>query len=137
MVLSLVASIRSIRPCAIGLQLNLDTTSGAYVQSGNLIELLLAAISPNAKIGDLDLSCGRLQGTSLIMLNRLLRRVRVTVDRGRQVPPGKERYLKMEIKGGGLKLFSASSHRFDVNGRQTDVEVRSFLCFDYFSSSRR
>ncbi|GAA5976814.1 hypothetical protein JCM5350_007256 [Sporobolomyces pararoseus] len=113
---------QSIRPCAIGLQLNLDTTSGAYVQSGNLIELLLAAISPNAKIGDLDLSRGRLQGTSLIMLNRLLRRVRVTVVRGRQVPPGKERYLKMEIKGGGLKLFSARSHRFDVNGRQTDVE---------------
>ncbi|GAA5954891.1 hypothetical protein JCM3765_007803 [Sporobolomyces pararoseus] len=111
---------QSIRPCAIGLQLNLDTTSGAYVQSGNLIEVLLAAVSSNgnARIDDLK----RLQGTTVIGLNRLLRRVRVTVDRGRQVPPGKERFLKMEIKGGGLKLISARSHRFPVNGRETDVE---------------
>ncbi|GAA5887561.1 hypothetical protein JCM16303_004244 [Sporobolomyces ruberrimus] len=32
---------QSVRPCARGLQLNLDTTSGAYVRSGNLVGLVL------------------------------------------------------------------------------------------------
>lgn len=73
----------------------------------------------------LDVSHGRLDGTTIVYTNRLLRKVRVTVDRGRQVPAGKDRYLKMELKGSGLKFLSARTHTFEVEGRVVSVEVGS------------
>ncbi|GAA5894482.1 argonaute/piwi family protein [Sporobolomyces salmoneus] len=112
---------QSIRPCALGLQLNLDTTSGAYVQTGNLMDLVLS-ITNLRDPRMLDVSHGRLDGTTIVYTNRLLRKVRVTVDRGRQVPAGKDRYLKMELKGSGLKFLSARTHTFEVEGRVVSVE---------------
>jgi len=117
-------SIRSVRPCQRGLQLNLDTTSGAYVQTGNLVDLLQNFANVRHP-SDLNISNGRIQGATLISFNRLLRKVRVTIDRGSRTPSDKAKVLKLTIKG-GIKLASARSHRFDVNGVQMSVEVSSF-----------
>lgn len=112
---------RSVRPCQRGLQLNLDTTSGAYVQTGNLVDLLRNFANVRHP-SELNISNARLQGATLISFNRLLRKVRVAVDRGSGTPIDKAKVLKLTIKG-GLKLVSARSHHFDVNGTQMSVEV--------------
>ncbi|GAA5838758.1 hypothetical protein JCM3766R1_001586, partial [Sporobolomyces carnicolor] len=113
---------QSVRPSAFGLQLNLDTTSGAYVQAGNLLDLVLEL----AGLRDprlLDISSGRVQGTTILTINRLLRKVRITIDRGQQVAGGKDRFFKRDLAPGcGLKLLSARSHRFECDGRMVSVE---------------
>ena len=48
----------------------------------------------------------------------------MTIDRGSRTPSDKPKVLKLTIKG-GIKLASAKSHRFDVNGVQMSVEVSS------------
>ncbi|GAA5842064.1 hypothetical protein JCM5353_003490 [Sporobolomyces roseus] len=112
---------QSVRPCQRGLQLNLDTTSGAYVQTGNLVDLLRNFANVRHP-SELNISNARLQGATLISFNRLLRKVRVVVDRGSGTPIDKAKVLKLTIKG-GLKLVSARSHHFDVNGTQMSVET--------------
>lgn len=73
----------------------------------------------------LDISSGRVQGTTILTINRLLRKVRITIDRGQQVAGGKDRFFKRDLAPGcGLKLLSARSHRFECDGRMVSVEVQ-------------
>ncbi|GAA5870647.1 hypothetical protein JCM16303_001545 [Sporobolomyces ruberrimus] len=119
---------QSVRPCARDLQLNLDTTSGAFVQCGDLVGLVFEWFKdePRSKVRDIrDLNTNLVNNVTAqtwITINRVLRKVRIKVDRGTAVPRDKSRYMRMELRGRGIvSNASAASFRFEVNGRTTTV----------------
>ncbi|GAA6061188.1 hypothetical protein JCM10212_002401 [Sporobolomyces blumeae] len=115
---------QSVRPCQFGLLLNLDTTSAAFVKPGNLLDLL-ASIADHKMGRRVDRNSilatgGALSPQDFVLANRLLRKVRITIDRGNLADP--QRRTSKATLNGGIVTESARTHCFDVGGRSVTVE---------------
>ncbi|GAA6006250.1 hypothetical protein JCM10207_000576 [Rhodosporidiobolus poonsookiae] len=114
---------QSVRTCQRGLQLNLDTTSGAYFKAGSLVDFVLAYLDGLGAIRSMStssLAVDRLQDRDLIRLNRMVKKLELTVYRGGDAP--KMRY-KVRKNGRGIIRTRPCDHVFDTPRGQTDVEA--------------
>ncbi|KAK4704286.1 eukaryotic translation initiation factor 2C, partial [Phenoliferia sp. Uapishka_3] len=101
--------IRAVRPAPDSLFLNIDTTTGAFIQTGNLVDFIARFISGRNKSqapGERD----------RIHISRLIRNSEVTVDRGKSLP------LKIYKVGVGLTSDDARSHTFSKDDTRITIE---------------
>ncbi|BGP18800.1 hypothetical protein JCM10213v2_006880 [Rhodosporidiobolus nylandii] len=113
---------QSVRTCQFGLQLNLDTTSTAFIQDGALSDFcvgFLSAASGGRGVRLQDLEVRSLDPRALIRLNRQFKKLRITIDRGQGQPR-----LKMKVRGDGIVAIRPRDHTFDTPTGRTSVEVR-------------
>ncbi|GAA5979843.1 hypothetical protein JCM11641_002711 [Rhodosporidiobolus odoratus] len=109
---------QSVRTCQRGLQLNLDTTTTAFLRPGSIMtfaeQFLKFHGRPRANFPDALTS---LDQRDLIRLNRALSKVMVEVSRGSTAPK-----LKMKVRGGGLMMVRPRDMTFDTPDGKTNVE---------------
>ncbi|GAA5927384.1 hypothetical protein JCM10213_003456 [Rhodosporidiobolus nylandii] len=111
---------QSVRTCQFGLQLNLDTTSTAFIQDGALSDFcvgFLSAASGGRGVRLQDLEVRSLDPRALIRLNRQFKKLRITIDRGQGQPR-----LKMKVRGDGIVAIRPRDHTFDTPTGRTSVE---------------
>ncbi|GAA6033321.1 hypothetical protein JCM8097_006691 [Rhodosporidiobolus ruineniae] len=108
---------QSVKACRMSLQLNLDTTSTAFIRPGSLMAFVAAFLGYDERdLHKLDIR--RMDPRDYIRVNRIIKKnLKIVVRRGNSAPP-----LSSKLRGNGLVQERAQDHRFDQNGRQTDVE---------------
>ena len=113
-----------MRPCQSatgsgGLLLNINTTTGAFIKSGNLVQFIMDFL-PTQRVR--DVYANALGGNDRISISRLIKGATVKIDLGRAQPP---KFMKIR---NGLTRTSASTTVFELRegdqSRQTTVQVR-------------
>ncbi|GAA5952480.1 hypothetical protein JCM8115_003612 [Rhodotorula mucilaginosa] len=113
----------AIRPCQRGLQLTLNSTSAAFLIEGRLSDFILGFLKAKDGRSPSSLAVGVLPALAYIQINRVLKKLDITVARDRAM-------LRTKMKGRGLVPKTAREIVFTVNGnQQTDVEEYCFTQF--------
>lgn len=105
---------RAIRPCQRGLQLTLNSTSGAFLIEGRLSDFISGFLV--AKEGRRP-NLAALSPVVFIQINRILKKLDITVTRD-------QTRIKTKMKGRGLVPKRPRDVLFTIDGNQeTNVEV--------------
>ncbi|GAA5929024.1 hypothetical protein JCM3775_006714 [Rhodotorula graminis] len=108
----------SVRACAGGLLMNLNTTSTAFYKAGDLSAFLRGFfLAKGSREPPGFPRVGSLAGSDLIKVNRLLQKLIVVADRGSTVPA-----LKIKIRGAGIVNKAPRDHLFETENGPLSVE---------------